>query len=211
LTTYDRLFGFREYSKVPGKKLRFRVHLVPKIERPPHFAPEFPYHSEVDFPVANASGLTSPTPDGKFLFYGLCHELGHVVAMWGNRSTEEDHHTWAHYTGVAVVETLTNDPQYAPLVKNLTDARWRALSKEREAVKGAPSAKDRDGCMALWIALHDAVGPAAIGAAINALDAKDARLRVNRVRYYTFAELKGALVDAAKDEKAKKRVKELLP
>jgi hypothetical protein len=161
--------------------------------------------------VADATSLTSPTPDGKFLFYGLCHELGHVVAMWGSRTAEEDHHSWAHYTGVVIVEELSKDPKHAELVKDLKDSRWRSLSKERETVKAAPSAKDKDSCMALWNALHDTVGPAAIGAAINALDAKDARLRVNRVRYYTFAELRSALLETVKDEKAKARVKELLP
>jgi len=211
LTTYDGVFGFKEYSKVPGKKLRIRVHLEAKIERPPHFAPEFPFHSEVDFPVADAKALTSPTPDGKFLIYGLCHELGHVVAMWGNRTTEEDHHPLAHYTGIAIVESLTSDPKYKDLVKDLTDAKWRALSKEREAVKAAPSTKDKEGCMALWMALHDSVRPKAIGAAINLLDVKDRRLRVNQVRYYTFAELRSALLEVVKDEKSKKRLSDLLP
>ena len=36
---YDEVFGFAEYSKVPGKKLRVRVHLEERITRPPHFAP----------------------------------------------------------------------------------------------------------------------------------------------------------------------------
>lgn len=64
LAAYDELFGFAEFSKLPGKKLRVRLHLESKIERPPHFAPQFPFNSEVDFPVADASAFTSPTADG---------------------------------------------------------------------------------------------------------------------------------------------------
>ncbi len=212
LRGYDEVFGFREWSKVPGKKLRFRLHRVPKIERPPHFAPEFPFHSQVDFPVADAEAFRSPTPDGKFLLYGLCHELGHVVSMWGTRTREDDHHTWAHYTGVAIVEHLADRPDAQDALRGLGDAKWRSLSKEREAAADrAPSTADRDGTMALWIALHDSAGPRAIGEAMNAIDAKDRRLRVNRVRYTTFDELRDALLATRLDEKTKRRVRELLP
>ena len=55
------------------------------------------------------------------------------------------------------------------------------------------------------------VGPKAIGDAINALDAKDERLSVNRVRYCTFAEPKKALLAELKDKDKKKAVEELLP
>jgi hypothetical protein len=65
--------------------------------------------------------------------------------------------------------------------------------------------------LAVLIALHDEVGSRAIGEAINALDAKDQRLRINRVRYYTFAELKQALLDVVKDDAARKQIKALLP
>lgn len=212
LRAYDDVFGFAEWSKVPGKKLRVLVHLEPKIERPPHFAPEFPYHSQIDFPVDDASALKSPTPDGKFLFYGLCHELGHVIAMWGDTKNEEDHHAWAHYCGVTIVEHLSKDAKAKSLLDDLTDVRWRSLEKERAgAEKTKPSLADTDSVMALLIALHDAAGPKSIGAAINALDAGDKRLRVNKVRYYTFAELRDALVKLAAHDKQKKAIRELIP
>jgi len=213
LDRYDATFGFAEWSKVPGKKLRVRVHLEERITNPPHFAPQFPFHSEIDFPVADASAFTSPTPDGKFLFYGLCHELGHVIAMWGDRSNEEDHHAWAHYTGVVIVEGLSEAKKTPKWMDGLRDVRWRSLSKERETVEKAgtePSRDTREGVMALLIALHDAVGPEAIGAAINHLDAKDDRLRINHVRYYTFDQLRDALLATVKGAKAKKAVKRLL-
>jgi hypothetical protein len=213
LDQYDATFGFAEWSKVPGKKLRVRVHLEDRITRPPHFAPQFPFHSEVVFPVADASGFTSPTPDGKFLFYGLCHELGHVIAMWGDRRNEEDHHAWAHYTGVVIVEEMASAKKAPKWMKDLRDVRWRSLEKDREKIEKdgtEPSKDSRDGVMALLIALHDSVGPAAIGAAINHVDAKDERLRINHVRYYSFDELRDGLLAIAKGTKAKKKIKRLL-
>jgi hypothetical protein len=213
LEAYDEVFGFAEFSKVPGKKLRVRVHLEQQIERPPHFAPEFPYHSEIDFPVIDAKKLGSPTADGKFLFYGLCHELGHVIAMWGSPGNEEDKHAWAHYCGVTIVEHLAQAKPAPPWLKDLRDVNWRSLEKEREAAKKAKPGLDKnENVMALLVALNDRVGAKAIGAAINELDAKDERQRVNRVRYYTFKELKKALLaGVAKDKDKLKAVGELLP
>lgn len=211
LDAYDETFGFAEWSKVPGKKLRVRVHLVPKIEQPPHFAPQFPWHSEVDFPVVEADSFTSPTSDGKFLLYGLCHELGHVIAMWGDARNEEDHHAWAHYTGLAIVDYLSEKAKDETWMKSIRDSRWRSLSAARTEIAGKPpSLKDRDGVLSLLLALHDGVGPKAIGDAINFLDALDRRLRINRVRYYTFDELKTGLLATQKAAKTKQEVKALI-
>lgn len=210
LKAYDELWSFAEYSKVPGKKLRLHVHLEPQIERPPHFAPQFPYHSQIDFPVADAAAFSSPTQDGKFLFYGLCHELGHVVAMWGDRGDEADHHNWAHYTGVAAVEALSDDKRHSKLLSELRDVRWRSLAKEREAAAGRKCGwKNYDSTLTLWIALHDAVGPRAIGAALNAIDAADQTLRVGRVRYYSRERFEKALLAQARDERQRGVLREL--
>jgi hypothetical protein len=213
LGAYDELFGFAEFSKVPGKKLRVRLHLEQKLERPPHFAPEFPYHSEIDFPVVDAKRLRSPDAEGHFFFYGLCHELGHVIAMWGSPDDEQDHHAWAHYCGVAIVEHLATKKGAPAWLNDLRDFKWRSLAKAREEVgKSKPGLETREDVLALLLALHDQVGPKAIGAAINALDAEDKRTRINRVRYYKFEELKKALlVVVAKDKDKKKAVEELLP
>ncbi|MHC5040632.1 MAG: hypothetical protein ACYTHM_25245 [Planctomycetota bacterium] len=201
---YDTLFGFEEWSKVPGKKVRFSIHRVDRIERPPHFAPQYPYHSEVYFPVVDPKDFKSPTADGKFLFYGLAHELGHVFAMWGDRRNMEDHHAWAHYTGVAVVEHLSKTAGDRPFMKHLRDVRWRSLDKDRQALKGhGPSTQDRNGVLSLLIALHDGIGPKAMGTALNLLDRTDRRLRINKVRYYTFKEFKSALLKTLKSRKAK--------
>ncbi|HKS16940.1 MAG TPA: hypothetical protein VJU16_06485 [Planctomycetota bacterium] len=208
LAAYDEVFGFEEFSKVPGKKLRVRIHLEEEIKRPPHFAPQFPFHSEIDFPVIDPKELTSPTSKGHFLFYGLCHELGHVIAMWGDRTNEEDHHAWAHYTGVVIVGHLAKSKN--PALAGLKDAKWRSFDLERKNLKAAPSLADRDGVMSLLVVLHDKVGPKAIGTAINLLDREDRRRRINKVRYYGFAELKDALLRTLKDPKARTAVAELI-
>ena len=204
LAAYDEVFGFAEFSKVPGKKLRARVHLEPQITKPPHFAPQFPWHSEIDFPVMDAEQFASPTAKGNFLFYGLCHELGHVIAMWGDVNTMEDHHAWAHYTGVVIVEHLTQQAKDKPALENLRDARWRSLTLERAvaANQGPPALKDQAGVMALLIALHDAAGPKAIGTALNRLDEQNKEKRVNQVRYYRFADFEKALLEVVPAQRA---------
>jgi hypothetical protein len=143
--------------------------------------------------------FASPTSKGHFLFYGLCHELGHVIAMWGDLKTMEDHHAWAHYTGVVIVEHLAQQAKDKPALQNMKDARWRSLALERAlpANRVPPSVKDQPAVMALLIALHDSVGPKAIGAALNRLDEQNKEKRVNQVRYYSFADFQKALVEAA--------------
>ena len=204
LVGYDEVFAFAEFSKVPGKKLRVRVHLEPQITKPPHFGPEFPWHSEIDFPVVDPAVFRSPTERGQMLFYGLCHELGHVIAMWGDLQNMEDHHAWAHYTGVVIVEHLRHLSERMksnPPLPVIGDVRWRSLTLERAnaALQVPPSTKNYESTMALLIALHDKAGPKAIGAAINQLDAAGKSRRINRVRYYTFAELRRALVATLTD------------
>lgn len=210
LDGYDEVFGLTAFSKVPGKKLRLRVHLVDKITAPPHFAPQFPYHSEIDFPVIDADAFTSPTKSGQFLFYGLCHELGHVIAMWGDRQNEEDRHAWAHYTGVVLVEHLSAQQAKRPALKDLRDVRWRSLAFEQKrlaAAKVAPGGADADTVLARLCALHDAVGPKAIGEALNTLDAAGKHLLVNRVRYYSMADFERALLATKRGRAAKQAVK----
>lgn len=198
LDAYRDVFHFTAWSKVPGKKLRVRVHLVPKIERPPHFAPEFPWHSEIDFPVVSKDAFLSPTADGKFLFYGLCHELGHVIAMWGTPRDDEDHHAWAHYTGVVVVEHLQKKQSGSAVLRGLRDAKWRTLTIERQELEkrgSKPGLGDRDSVLALLVGLHDLLGPGAVGDALVALDREGRNQRVNRVRYYALKDFESALAD----------------
>jgi hypothetical protein len=199
LAGYDELFGFKEFSKVPGKKLRVRLHREAAITKPPHFAPQFPWHSEIDFPVADGAQFSSPTPQGNFLFYGLCHELGHVIAMWGDPQTMEDKHAWAHYTGVALVEHLSASVPQKPWMGALRDVRWRSLKLERAnaANQVPPSPTSYGGVMALFLALHDTLGAKTIGAALNLLDEQKKHQRVNHVRYYRLEQLRQALEKCA--------------
>ncbi len=211
LVAYDEVFGFEEWSKVPGKKLRVLVHLEERITRPPHFAPQFPFHSQIDFPVIDPERLRSPTRDGKFLFYGLCHELGHVIAMWGRRDFEEDHHAWAHYTGVVIVEHISKQRKAPKWMSELKDVRWRSLeSLRKEHAEVEANFESRGGVLAFLVRLHDAVGPRAIGDALNHADEEDDRLRVNRVRYYSFDELRDAL-NGTLPKKDRKQLKKLWP
>ena len=210
LVGYDELFGFVEWSKVPGKKLRLRVHREEKITRPPHFAPQFKYHSEIDFPVVDPKRFASPTRDGKFLFYGLCHELGHVIAMWGDRNTEEDHHAWAHYTGVVLVEHLAQKHRSDGVLEGIRDQRSHSLTQVRKEVADtAVGLADREGVLAFLVALHDAVGSQGIGRAFNFMDQRNQSLRINKVRYYRFATLRKALLATTRSKKQRAAVQRL--
>jgi hypothetical protein len=210
LVGYDEVFGFAEFSKVPGKKLRIRVHLEPAITKPPHFAPEFPWHSEIDFPVADASGFRSPTQRGHFLFYGLCHELGHVIAMWGDINRMEDQHAWAHYTGVAVTEHVSTKLAGQPILASVQDVRWRSIPLEQKQASGVPpSLADQKGVMSLLLGLHTATGPKSFGVALNSLEQGGKVRRINKVRYYSFADLQKALEAGAKEPAKKKAVTDL--
>jgi len=211
LDAYDRLFGFAEWSKVPGKKIRFLVHRVEAITRPPRFAPEFEFHSQVDFPVLAEERLTSPTSKGQFMFYGLCHELGHVVAMMDRGEAKEDFHQWAHFCGVAVVEELSAREPAPGWMARMKDVRWRSLSKERGRLEDVePSLDGPDGVLKALVSLYDTIGPRALGDAINLLDRKDERTRVNRVRYCTFREIRGALLEVLEDPAQRKAVEGIL-
>jgi hypothetical protein len=213
LDAYDEVFGFKEWSKVPGKKIRIRVHLEDRITRPPHFAPQFPYHSEIDMPVIDPAALRSPTSKGHMMFYGLCHEFGHLIAMWGDRRTMEDHHAWAHYTGVVIVEHLSGDKGKEEILADLRDLKWRSLSLEREKPenRAEPSTRNREGVMALLITLHDTVGAKMIGAALNHMEEEAMGHRINQVRYYGFGDLKEALRKVVENPEDRKEVGELFP
>jgi hypothetical protein len=64
--------------------------------------------------------------------------------------------------------------------------------------------------MKLLLDLHDSAGPRAIGDAINYLDQEGKSRRVNRVRYYRFADFRRAIAATLKDEAKKKAALALL-
>jgi hypothetical protein len=65
--------------------------------------------------------------------------------------------------------------------------------------------------MALFVALHDVVGPHAIGQAINALDAGNKAQRVNRVRYYGLEDFRSALLATTEGKAKSKEIKKIFP
>ena len=126
--------------------------------------------------------------------------------MWGDRQTMADHHAWAHYTGVVMVEACSKEPW----AKRLRDRQGRALELERRKLKDkAPSTTDRDGFLKLLIELHDLVGPKGIGAALNDMEAKGVGHRINRVRYYGLEDLERALLAGTKRRKTKAKIRKL--
>ncbi|MHC4925089.1 MAG: hypothetical protein ACYTG4_13615 [Planctomycetota bacterium] len=131
--------------------------------------------------------------------------------MWGDRTVEEDHHAWAHYTGVVIAEHLSKRKDGPEFLASSRDARWRNLEKERKRVADVVRTREtRDRVLATLIDLHDKIGPGTIGDAINALDRKDRRKRIHKVRYYTFKELREGLLAVVKDKKKRKTIGELL-
>jgi hypothetical protein len=55
--------------------------------------------------------------------------------------------------------------------------------------------------MGLLLALHDSVGPKAIGAALNRLAEQKKNTRINHVRYYRFTDFRKALEEVAPPDK----------
>jgi hypothetical protein len=125
----------------------------------------------------------------------------------------EDFHQWADYTGNAIVEDLSTREPAPDWMKGLRDfPRWKGMEKLRARVKAVgPALDSADGVMKLLVSLHDTVGTQAVGDAINFLDRRDERLRVNRVRYYTLREILTTLLEVVKDPAKRKAVAALLP
>ena len=87
--------------------------------------------------------------------------------------------------------------------------RWRSLEFERKqlaAKKVVPGPKDSETVLARFLALHDSVGPKAIGEALSALEGSGRITRINRVRYYTMRDLQHALLATKAGKAAKKAI-----
>lgn len=79
----------RRLSKLEGKKVRILIHLDPERKRTRlFFHPSPPYHSELRLEISDAKQLT--LAGRQRLVYGFCHELGHMIAMWGEYPGVED-------------------------------------------------------------------------------------------------------------------------
>ena len=131
----------------------------------------------------------------------------------GDRGGMEDHHAWAHYTGGVIVEHMSGDKSNEKALASLRDVRWCSLSLERGKPENCikPSMKNREGVMALLIKIHDAVGPEAIGAALNHMENAAMGHRINQVRYYRFSGFETALSKVVEDPEDRKKIDGLFP
>ena len=203
---YRELFGFEEISKVPGKRVRIVIHVDPELETDRlYFHPSPPYHSELRLLVPETKYLT--LAGKRRLVYGFIHELGHMVAMWGEHNkVEDDRHAWAHYTGCLVVEEvyerLGNEPW-----PSWTAFQRRASGKTRllAQIEGKESGTDSyESVLALFYRIGETWGTDVYGKAWTWLEKNRRIRRVNRVPYLWLRDLRDALAATVTREDAAK-------
>lgn len=208
---YLARFGFRDISKVPGKKIRIVIHLDPAIAQTRlYFHPTPLYHGEIRYEIPDEKFLT--VSGGRRVVYGICHELGHMLAMWGDyfKKIEDDHHAWAHYTGCHVVEEvyerLGNSPWPTWTAFQRKASGLERLRKEVEGVK--PGKGSREGVLAILDAVGEDLGTKIYGEAFAWLEKQKRFRRINNVPYLWLKDLEEALTRVAPREKAA-RVREI--
>lgn len=140
------------------------------------------------------------------IVYGFCHELGHMVAMWGEyRGVEDDQHAWAHYTGCLVVEEV---------YERLGDEPWpgwtafqrRASGKtrlEKQVRDVTPGNGSYEEILALFYAISETHGTEVYGEAWKWLERKRRFRRRNGVCYLWLRDLRDALAATLPGEKAR--------
>lgn len=138
------------------------------------------------------------------MVYGFCHELGHMVAMWGEfGKVEDDKHAWAHYTGSLVVEHVYDKLGSEPW-PTWTAFQRRASGRARLEKELEGKASDRstyEGTLALFDAVGRTCGPEVYGKAFALLAEKRRFRLVNRVRYLWLDDLRDALLAIVEKEK----------
>ncbi len=200
---YEKLFGLRAISKVPGKKVRILICVDPELEKDRlYFHPSPPYHSELRLMVPDPKLLTRA--GGRRLVYGFCHELGHMIAMWGEHGgVEDDRHAWAHYTGCLIVEEvydrLGNEPWPTWTAFQRRASGRARLEKQIEGRK--PGLDSYESILALFHAIGAELGTEIYGRAWEVLEKKRRFRLVNRVRYLWMRDLEAALMAVAPREK----------
>ena len=173
--------------------MRLLIHVDPARSRPRlYFHPSPRYHSELRYEISSETQLTL---GGKQrIVYGFCHEFGHMVAMWGDRKTEDDKHAWAHYTGSLVVEAVYDELGNAPW-PTWTAFQRRASGKARllRQIDGTTSGTgDYESILKLFHSLGEEFGTETYGQAWRLL-AKKKRFRyTNRVAYLWLRDLQAA-------------------
>lgn len=202
---HRKLFGFRSISKVPGKKIRILIHLDASHEGARlYYHPSPPWHSEIRYEIRDEKHLT--LAGRQRIVYGFCHEMGHMVAMWGQyRKVEEDFHAWGHYTGCLVVdqvyETLGNEPW-----PGWTSYQRRAsgTARLRSELEGqSPGTGSREEVLALFDRVGDLCGTDAYGRAWEWLDGRRRIRRIQQVRYLWLRDLRDGLIATLPRERAR--------
>ena len=205
---YLERFGFTAISKVPGKKIRILIHVDPMHSKSRlYFHPSPPYHGEMRYEVADENSLTRAGKQR--LVYGFCHELGHMVAMWGQfNRVEDDKHAWAHYTGCLVVEDvyekLGNEPW-----PTWTAFQRRASGEARllKQIEGKTAGTGSyESILKLFHEIGTEFGTKAYGKAWEWLAAKKRFRRIHHVPYLWLRDLQEALLHVVpRNEAAKVR------
>lgn len=201
---YRELFGLDSISKVPGQKVRILIHVDPSHKRPRlYFHPSPPYYSELRYEIPDAKYLTLEGRNR--IVYGFCHEMGHMLAMWGvYGGVEDDKHAWAHYTGCLVVEEvydrLGNEPW-----PTWTAFQRRASGRARldnDTQGKSPKLDSYEGILKLFTAVGDEFGTETYGRAWTWLESKKRFRRISNVRYLWLKDLREALLHVVPREKA---------
>ncbi|MBN1420415.1 MAG: hypothetical protein JXP34_16680 [Planctomycetes bacterium] len=192
-------FGFAEgLSPMPGKRLH--VHLLAgegkelALWTSPGSA-RFPL--VVNTMPTWERGFSPPGKGGPHIVYGLCHELGHVLAGW-----ENDRHQWAHYLGSLLLDEV---------VAALGEKTWpqpydyKAEGTARFLAQIADAEPDRATDMGVARILDETgktFGLAIWGKAVAWVKANRQGKPFHATRLYTFDDLRDALIalrcDAAK-------------
>ena len=209
-TGYLKLFGFREVSKVPGKKIRILIHLDPSQKGPRlYFHPTPLYHGEIRFEIPEEKYLT--LAGGCRIDYGFCHELGHMIAMWGEYPRiEDDKHAWAHYAGSLVLEEVYEQLGNSPW-PGWTAFQRRASGRERllGEIKGKTAGLGSyESILALFHTVGEEFGTQIYGRAWLWLEKNKRFRKINNVPYLWMKDLEDALTAVVPKGKAP-RIKEL--
>lgn len=207
---YRDRFGFETPSKVPGKKIRIVIHVDPKHPRPRlYFHPTPAFHGEIRYEIPDEKSLT--LSGGQRIVYGFGHELGHMIAMWGEyRRVEDDKHAWAHYLGCLLVEDvyerLGNEPWPG---WTAFQRRASGVARLEKQIEGHDPALDSyEGILALFHTIGEELGTEIYGKAWKWLEEKRRFRRLQHVPYLWMRDLRDALLAVAPPEK-RARIAEL--
>jgi len=139
-------------------------------------------------------GLSPPGKGGPHIVYGLCHELGHVLAGW-----EDDRHQWAHYLGSMLLEDVAaalGEKTWPQPYDYKAEGMARFLAQIKDA---APDRSTDAGVARILYDAGQAFGPAIWGKAVAWVKTNRQGKPFQATRLYTFDDLRDALLASACD------------